>query len=112
MTTLTVNAIEKSTYVITIAFTDESDSDAIPATALWTLTDCDGSVINSREDVSISSLDENVDVVLSGDDLALQSANDDGKRIFLVEATYSSILGSVLPFNDQCEFYIDGLVGV
>lgn len=110
--TLTVNAVEKSTFVVNVAFTDEDSDSVTPTAATWTLTDCDGSIINSREDVTISTLDTNVDVVLSGDDLAIQSGNDDGKRVFLIEGTYDSTLGSGLPFKDQAEFFIYDLVAV
>lgn len=110
--TLTINANERSTFVINSAFTDEDDTPVTPTAATWTLTDCNGSIINSREDVTISSLSTNVDVVLSGDDLAIQSGNDDGKRVFLVEGTYDSTLGSGLPFKDQAEFFIADLVAV
>ncbi len=66
--TLTTNAVEKSTYIVTAAFTDE-DGDAVTPNAglVWTLTDMNGVVINSREDVSISP-DTSVDIVLSGND--------------------------------------------
>lgn len=110
--TLTINANERSTFVINSAFTDEDGTPVTPASATWTLTDCNGSIINSREDVTMLSLSTNVDVVLSGDDLAMQSGNDDGKRIFLVEGTYDSTLGSSLPFKDQAEFFIADLVAV
>jgi hypothetical protein len=110
--TLTINAIEKSTFVINVAFTDEDSSAVTPTAATWTLTDCDGSIINSREDVTIASLDTNVDVVLSANDLALQSGSDNGKRVFLVEGTYDSTLGAGLPFKDQAEFFVADLVAV
>ena len=110
--TLTINAIEESTFVINVAFTDEDGDATTPTAATWTLTDCDGSIMNSREDVTISSLDTNVDVVLSGDDLALQSSTDDGKRVFLVEGTYDSTLATGLQFKDQCDFYIADLIAV
>jgi len=104
-------AVEKSTYVVTLAFKDEDNDPVTPATGTWTLTDEDGTVINSREDEVISSLDTSVDVVLSGDDLAV-SAGFSGvseKRIFTFEGTYNSDLGAGLPLRDQLVFPVFNL---
>lgn len=111
-TTLTINAAEESTFVVNVAFTDEDSTAVTPTAATWTLTDCDGSIINSREDVTVSSLSSAIDIVLSGDDLALQSGSDNGSRILLIEATYDSTLASGLPLKDQAEFFIADLVAV
>ena len=104
-------AVEKSTYIVTLTFTDEDNDPVTPATGTWTLTDEDGTVINSREDEVISSLDTSVDVVLSGDDLAV-SDGFTGKsewRIFTFEGTYNSDLGVGLPLRDQLKFPVYNL---
>lgn len=111
-TTLTTHATEKSTFVVTAAFTDEDDAAVAPATLTWTLTDSDGSVINSRLDVVVSTPTSSEDIVLSGDDLAIQSATDTGVRILTTEATYSSSLGTGLSLRGQVTFIIDGLVAI
>lgn len=104
-------AVEKSTYVITLTFKDEDDDAVTPATGTWTLTDEDGAVINSREDVVISSLDTSVDVVLSGNDLAVSSgfSGVSENRIFTFEGTYNSDLGVGLPLKDQLIFPVYNL---
>ena len=104
-------AVEKSTYVVTLSFFDEDNDAVTPATGTWTLTDADGTVINSREDVVISSLDTSVDVVLSGDDLAVSSgfSGISEKRIFTFEGTYNSDLGVGLPLKDQLVFPVYNL---
>lgn len=112
MSSLTITASEESTLVINYAFTDEDSVAATPVSATWTLSDCEGAIINNREDVTIASLSTSIDIVVSGDDLAMQSANDDGHRVFLVKGTYNSTLGSGLPFTDQCDFFIEGFVGI
>jgi len=104
-------AVEKSTYIVTLTFKDEDNDPVTPATGTWTLTDEDGTVINSREDVAIGSLDTSVDVVLSADDLAVSSGftGVSEKRIFTFEGTYNSDLGVGLPLKDQLIFPVYNL---
>ena len=109
-TTLTDTAIEESTFVLTLSFTDEDDAAVTPKTGTWTLTDEAGNVINSRLDVEISALASSVDIVLSGDDLAIGTYG--GQRVLLFEGTYDSDAGTDLPLKDQVRFTIDNLVGV
>jgi len=113
-TILTVNAQERSTYVITVAFKDEDGQYVIPTSAAWTLTDEDGTVINSRQDVAISSLAASVDVVLSGADLAVDTgfAGTAQERTITVEAVYTSSLGSGLPLTAACRFNVENLIAV
>ena len=104
-------AVEKSTYVVTLAFLDEDNDPVTPATGTWTLTDANGTVINSREDVAISGLDSSIDIVLSGDDLAISAgfSGNSELRIFTFEGTYNSDLGVGLPLRDQLEFPVFNL---
>lgn len=104
---------EKSTCKITASFEDSAGNAVTPKTATWTLTDVYGTVINSREDVNIASLDTSVTIVLSGNDLKIQ-ANESGGviRLFLIEATYDSDLGSDLPLKDSCQFTLENLKAV
>jgi len=114
---LTTTANEKSTAAITVSFTDENGDAVTPKTANWTLTDLDGNVINGKEQEDISSLDTSVTVVLSGNDLqiggseTLTTVNDVSflYRIFTVEATYDSDLGSDLPLKESCKFKLYNL---
>lgn len=113
-TILTVKAQEKSTYVITAAFKDEDGQDVIPDSATWTLTDEDGTVINSRQAVTISPLAASVNIVLVCDDLAVDTgfSGTAQERIFTVSAIYTSSLGSGLCLKNSCRFYVDNLVAV
>ena len=107
-------AVEESTVKITVAFTDESGAVAVPSAITWTLTDADGTVINSRLDVNVDSPASTITVALSGDDLALQAGEtgDAVQRIFTVEAVYSSDLGSDLPLKDSLKFPLVNLVAI
>lgn len=110
------HAEEKSSCVIRLTFTDEEGDAVIPQTGTWSLTDKDGTEINSRTDVAIAALSTTNDVLLSGDDLALQSGESGRQsveRIFLFEGTYNSAtLGNNIPLKAQGKFWIDDLEAV
>ena len=113
-TTLSVNAQERSTYVITANFKDEDGQDVIPTSAAWTLTDEDGTVINSRDAVAISPLAASSQIVLTGADLAVDSgfAGTAQERIFTIEAIYDSSLGTGLALTAEARFSVDNLIAV
>jgi len=48
MTNLITKAVNESTYILTSTFTDADDSAVTPNALTWSLTDLDGTVINSR----------------------------------------------------------------
>jgi hypothetical protein len=106
-------AREQATYVVDVSFTDEAGAPVTPTAAAWTLTDDRGIVVNGRDAVAITGLAATVSVLLSGDDLALDSVLYNGvRRELLVEYTYDSDLGSGLPGKDALTFDIQPLAGV
>jgi|WetSurMetagenome_2_1015567.scaffolds.fasta_scaffold298129_2 hypothetical protein len=104
----TPNAIEESTYIVTVAFQDEDGNSFTPNHAYWTLTDTSGTVVNSESEIEIASLGDSVEIVLSGDDLALPEGAD-ARRILTVEGTYDSDAGTDLPFKEQATFLVKNL---
>lgn len=107
---LVVEAVEESTYVITVSFTDESGAAVAPNAGLaWTLTDINGTIINARSAVAITPA-ESVDIVLSGDDLAL--SGDNAQRLVTVQGTYDSSLGADLPLKEEVHFTVRGLAAL
>jgi|WetSurSiteA1Bulk_404760.scaffolds.fasta_scaffold96647_1 hypothetical protein len=108
-------AIEKSSYVVNVAFEDENGNSCVPIYANWTLTDMDGTIINSRNAVGISNneLANNISIALSGNDLALSNNNAvrSEKRIFTIRGNYSSTYGT-LPFTDQVIFTVQPLKSI
>jgi len=109
--TLSVHAIEESTYIITLAFTDEDGDPVVPTMITWTLSNTTGTVVNSRLDVAIAVPAASVDVLLQGDDLQILSGEvNQGVRTFTVEATYLSLLGADLPLNASVRFIVDNLL--
>lgn len=112
-TKLRIEAVEQSTYVITLAFANKAEVPVTPDSATWTLTDGAGTVINSRSGVTIAPLAASVDVVLSGLDLAMQAGETGyAARLLTVQAVYSSTEGASLPLNEEYQFQVRGLVVV
>jgi uncharacterized protein YccT (UPF0319 family) len=108
---LTTHAVEEATFIVTASFKDEDGNAATPNEVKWTLTDQDGNVINSREDV-VETPGTSVDIVLKGDDLALSAGETKGIRILTVNTKYDSALGSDLPLKASAKFIVDNLVAV
>ena len=105
---LSVIAMEKSTYRSTMTLTDPDGAALDPDSADWTLTKLDGTVVNSRDSVSISSPGSTIQVTLSGNDLAILDAGEREDRIFTIEGLYETSK----PFKSACIFEIQQLVAV
>lgn len=111
-TKLAIEAVEKSTYVLTLTFTDAEGASVSPSAVTWTLTDVAGVVINARADVVVTP-SGSVTIVLSGDDLALQAGERNAAmRLITLKAIYSSTEGAGLPLHDEYEFKLRGLAAV
>jgi len=109
--TVATPANEKSTLVITASFTDEAGSAVTPDSIAWTLTNDGGrNIINRREDVSATPA-SSVNIVLSGDDLALSNDADATRRL-TIEATYTSTYGSGLPLKESVSFTVSNINAV
>ena len=109
--TAAAEAQEKSTFVISAAFTDEDGNAVIPNPYLvWSLTDLAGNIVNSRSSVPITAA-STVKIVLRGNDLALIAGKD--QYLFVtVEGTYDSALGDNLPIKGAVKFLVKDLVKV
>jgi len=100
-------AFEESSFIFDIDFYDEDKDSVIPKTLTWTLTDTSGNVINSREDVVVTPAAQ-VNIILSGDDLAI-TGNSDEIRVITIEATYDSDIGSDIPIKEDYSFKINNI---
>ena len=109
---LTVTAVECSTYVITVAFTDDATpaNPITPTTFHWKLIDSAGTVINSRTDVTVTPA-ASVNIVLSGNDLDLTGTGDE-VRYVTVWGLYDSTYGLGLPYTDEVRFVVTNLKGL
>ena len=104
---LTVKAIEGSTFSVRFEFTNTIGEDLTMITLNWTLTDLDGTVINSREDVTVTAPTASETIALSGNDLAIQDQdNKTERRLLTIKATYDTGDGALLPLNDWAQFVL------
>jgi hypothetical protein len=112
-TVFSVEAVEKSTYVVTVSFTNKAGTPVTPDSCTWSLTTSAGAIVNARTAVNITPLATSVDIVLSGLDLALQTGEtNEGLRLLTVQAVYTSTEGSSLPLKEEYLFRIRGLTAV
>lgn len=102
------HAVEKSTFTITVSFTDEDDQAVTPNSAKWSLTDLQGNTINDRNAVELTPA-TSINIVMSGDDLVVPIGSTVVHRVLLVEGDYNSNIGSGLPFYAECKFMIDAI---
>lgn len=110
MHVLTTPANEQGVYWITVGYLDEDNNAMAPDTATWTLTDLEGSVINTREDEEIETPTTEDTIELSGLDLAVDG-NDIVQRLVTIEGTYTSeTFGASKPFKIQIKFPIEPVV--
>lgn len=110
--TIATRARERSTVAIDLMFTDADGAAMTPLTLTWSLRDGDGAIVNSRQDVSVASPASTVTIVLSGDDLAITAGERGHLRVLTVRGTFTSDLGTGLPFTEEARFSIDNLVGI
>ena len=108
---LTLHAAENSTFVVTVSFLDESGVAVNPNSVEWTLQSSDGTVINNRKDVVISTPSETEDIALQGDDLLILSSEngENVMRELTVEFLYNSDIGSDNPGANSVCFWLDRL---
>lgn len=126
---LDTNASEEGTYAIDeIQFLDSQDTPVAitpeVGSVTWCLTDKNGNIINSREDVPITSA-SSMTIVLSGDDLTISGSADkfeirDGviieqyERHVSVQGLVDTVIGTETldntPVTKEFIFYIENIV--
>ena len=106
---LTAAAPEQGTYVIIATITDEDGAALTPTALTWTLMNANGQIINDRKNSTFdNALASANSIVLSSDDLALNSPNKP-VRVLMIEGEYTSSYGIGLPLKEQCTFSIKDL---
>ena|SRR6056297_1224434 len=98
--TLSKEARERSGYTVTVSFTDKNGNAVTPSAVNWSLLNIDDEIVNSRENVEIST-GESVDIILSGDDLIT------GRKTLLVIANIDGV-----DEYEECYFNVKDLHGV
>jgi len=105
--------LQESSAKVTAAFKDTDSQDAVtPISATWSLMALDGTIINSRSNVAISSPTSSEEIWLTGDDLQLLDNNNEYElRKFLLQATYNNG-ASVVPLTAEGQFSVYNVTGV
>ena len=108
MTVIKTKAENGSTFIVLASFTetltDGTVAEVIPISVVWSLTDINGQIINSRDDVVLTPA-ATVAAVCNGNDLLL---SDGAERRITFDAVYNSVeFGSSLPLHQQASFKID-----
>ena len=101
---LTTKAKDRSTYIVTIDFLDETDTPVVPKSATWTLSNETGDIVNDREGETFDPLAASVDLALSGLDTAYALGR---ARYLKVHAVYDSVVENDLPIIEEAIFEID-----
>lgn len=110
--TLNTNAIEESTYIVTVSCKNAAGTGVTPNSMKWQLTDEDNLIVNSRTLTTYAgTLSTAMNIVLSSNDLALLDAQKPRRKVTII-ARYTGSEGSSLPLNDEVTFNIIGLQGV
>jgi len=109
MQVMVEKAIEGSSFFATVTYKDEDGNAITPNNAYWSLRTMDGTVVNSRTSVEITTPTTSDVIVLQGDDL--ERGDDDGKRLVVVWGEYDSANGTDLPFVVQAAFDIEAVAG-
>ena len=107
---LTATTMETGTYLMQMTFTDEDGTAMVPTAVTWSLYDPDGTVVNSRLNVSVTGPAAVTTIVLSGLDLALTAGLLYEDRVFAVTATYVSTTYGALTLRDSVTFRVHKLV--
>ena len=110
ITTLSLHMDENGSYFVHIEFHDRTGTAKPPKTLNWTLTDETGqTIINARKEQDIPSPSASEDVVLNDDDCAILSGETARvvNRLFTVQGTYDSDLGTDLNLRGQCYIPLD-----
>ena len=106
-------ANEKSTVVFDVSFTDENEAAVVPESITWTLVDSQNNIINSRDGVDVETPAASVSIVLTGDDLQIQTSERYQNKVYrylVVEAIYNSDAGDGLSITESIRFKIENLI--
>lgn len=105
-------AKEGGTFPITVSFEDEDGTAMTPDTLNYSVVDIDGTIINGRDEVAVTSPSSSETIILQGDDLPAYEVDGDYTHLWLVlTGTYTSNIGSGLPFQDQVRFSVEAIKG-
>ncbi len=104
-----IDVREKSTQEFDVEVFDDDAVAVVPIGCKYTLTNRDGDIINSVEDVAVTPA-ETMRITLAGDDLSLESqASVREYRVLTVETDRGDVLE---PENIESDFWVTNLVAI
>lgn len=106
---LTPTAKQGGTYTVQVDFKDQDDVAVTPKSATWTLKDSGGTVVNSRLDVNISSLDTTVYITLTGSDLPVNTHPLEELTITVTAIYDSATYGNDLTLIGQAKISVESV---
>ena len=102
-----IEADEGSTLTLVVKITTALGVATTPIAGVWTLSNRDGDIINSRENVVISPLSEEMTINLAGDDLQIEDQTSKREyRLFTVVSDRGDVN---LPQTIQTPFWVKNL---
>jgi len=109
MSSITIKVNEDSTLPVDVAVTDSAGDAVTPTACTYTLTDRDGTVINSVEDEAVTPA-EVMRITLAGDDLQIVDQTKERElRKLLVKTDEGD---SAKPQNIETLFWVKNLTAI
>ena len=107
MSSILTEPSEGSTLTLVVKITTALGVAVTPIAAAWTLSNRDGDIINSRENVAITPLSEAMTVNVAGDDLQIEDQTSKREyRLFTVVSDRGDVN---LPETIQTPFWVKNL---
>jgi len=107
---ITVRPNEEGMLAIIATYKDHEGSAVTPVTMAWTLSDVNGTTVNSRSAVAIAVPTAADTIVLNGDDLP--TSGSDRELICTFQGTYNHADGNGLKLKESVRFWVENLVVV
>lgn len=110
MIKLEKKAQEGSSYFVYVTCRDARGVAVIPSVLTWTLSTVEGTPINGRLRVPVSTPGIESIIVLSGNDLLLVVGAEYGRLLLTVEGLITSSIGGTLPIREQALLDVEAFV--
>jgi len=104
-------AAQGGALVFTITFMDQNGVKVTPTTITWSLSDEKGSIINGRQNISVTPATNPVVIKLNGPDTQfVAGGSDTGKRVLSIYAQYTDATLGTMNLPQEFPFDIEHLV--
>jgi hypothetical protein len=101
-----LEAVEESTFIVTVEFFDSDGAAVAPRLVDWTLRDQDYAIVNGRDAVDVPTPGTSIHVALTGDDLTLPDSTKRQRYLFVRAIYDSTVYGDDLHLTEEVRFKI------